>query len=283
MNKNAPLLTLSIFLLLAIPLYIYRPGPAERKVVRYDRIVSIVPSVTELLFAVGAGNQVVGVTNYCIYPPEAKEKEKIGDLVVNYEKIIALNPDVVMSSDRLVRKTNEELTKMGLTVVKTEANSFEEIAEQLRQLGRLTGHESKGEEVARKMMERVRAVEEQVKGKPQPTVFFETTFDPILTAGEDTYTGDAIRRAGGKNIMNDIDRPWAQVSWEVILKRDPDVILIAHEMKDRLKSRAGWSDLKAVKTGRVALVPKEEFVLPTPRLVKGLERAAKLFHEACKE
>ena len=83
--------------------------------------------------------------------------------------------------------------------------------------------------------------------------------------------------------MNDIDRPWAQVSWEVILKRDPDVILIAHEMKDRLKSRAGWSDLKAVKTGRVALVPKEEFVLPTPRLVKGLERAAKLFHEVCKE
>lgn len=274
MKKIAPVLALAFAAVLVYAHRSERPPGAER----YDRIVSIVPSVTELLFEVGAGDQVAGVTTYCAWPPEAERKEKIGDIVVNYEKVLALEPDAVFSS-RLAHPSNLALERMGVRVVRVDAESFEEIADQLRRLGRLTGHAERGEEAARRLRERVRAVEGRVQGKPRPSVFFESSFDPLWTAGPASYAGDAIRRAGGRNVMDDLPRPWAPVSWEVVLARDPDVILIAHGQTADLESRAGWSKLKAVKTGRVHRVPKESFIYPTPRLADGLELCARLFHE----
>ncbi|MHC4606614.1 MAG: ABC transporter substrate-binding protein [Planctomycetota bacterium] len=270
---------LLVLFLIALPIYVIRSGggaPAEE---RYDRIVSIAPSVTELLFAVGAGDQVVGVTRHCKYPPAAKEKDKVGDLVIDFEKLISLKPDVVFSSDSLARKTNLALRERGIRVVTVDARTFEEIAEQIRRIGRLTGHAEKGEEVAREMMERVRAVEERVTGKARPSVYVEVGYEPLWTAGPNSYAGDAVRRAGGRNIMFDLAKSWAPVSWEVVLARDPDVILIAHAQAENLELRAGWSGLKAVKAGRVHFVPEDAFHFPTPRLVRGLELAAKHFHE----
>lgn len=277
--KKSPLLFLALlFLVPLVVLYRHQTGRVASSEKRYQRIVSIVPSITELIFAAGAGDQLVGVTDYCTYPPEAKAKEKIGSIVVNYEKVIALKPDVVMSSEGLVHKTNEELRRTGLRVETFEPQSFEEIAATIRKIGHLTGHTEEAEANAREIISRVRKVEAAVRGKPQPTVFFESTYNPLWTAGPNSFPGDAIRRAGGKNIMIDLKNPWAQVSWEVVLKRDPDIILIAHTHTENMESRAGWSGLKAVKANRVYKVPSEEFVLATPRLVLGLERAARLFH-----
>ncbi len=252
--------------------------PAAPPAERYDRIVSIVPSVTEMLFAVGAGDQVVGVTTYCEHPPEAKAKEKVGDIVVNVEKVLALRPECVMSVERMTRETNRALEKRGIRVVEIYGESFEEIAAQLRRLGRLTGHPERGEEAARAIEARVRAVEERVKGKPAPSFFFESSFDPLWSVSPRGYAGDAIRRAGGRNVMDDLPGAWGMVSWEVVLKRDPDVIFIAHGQTKDLASRAGWANLKAVRAGRVHVVPKEAFIYPTPRLADGLELAARLLH-----
>jgi iron complex transport system substrate-binding protein len=263
----------------AVLVYATRGGPRP-SVERYDRIVSIVPSVTELLFAVGAGDQVVGVTTYCTWPPEARTKEKVGDLVLNFEKIAALRPDCVMSVGRMARDNNLALERMGIRVVEVYGESFEEIADQMRRLGRLTGHPERGEEEARRLMDRVRAVEERVRGKPAPRFYFESSFDPLWTATSKGYSGDAIRRAGGRNIFDDMPWTWGQISWELVLERDPDVIFIAHAEDARnLAARAGWERLKAVKSGRVHVVPKEAFVYPTARLVDGLELAAKHLHE----
>jgi len=220
----------------------------------------------------------VGVTTYCAYPTEAAGREKVGDIVVSYEKVLALSPDAVFSSNRLAGRTNEALIGMGFHVVAVDAESFEEIAREIRRLGDLTGHAGKAEEVAADMMRLVGAVEERVAGKGAPTVFFESATDPIWTAGPDSYPGDLIRRAGGRNILHDLGRPWGTVSWEIVLQRDPEIILIAHTQTENLESRAGWSSLRAVRNGRVHRVPKEEFIYPTPRLVAGLERAASLFH-----
>jgi iron complex transport system substrate-binding protein len=240
------------------------------------RIISLVPSATELLFEVGARDQVVGVTTSCLYPPEAQEKEKIGGLIVDIEKVLSLRPDLILSSP-IARKASGDLQRLGLRVVTIEANTFEEIAEQLRRVGGLTGHAQEGDVAADRLLARVRAVEARVGGLPPPTVFFETGGDPILTAGPRSYPGDALRRAGGQNIMYDLDRPWGTVSWEVVLKRDPEVILIAHASQ-ALPARAGWEKLRAVQAGRVHHVPKEAFYYPTPRLAEGLELAARLFH-----
>ncbi|MBI2931453.1 MAG: cobalamin-binding protein [Planctomycetes bacterium] len=255
-------------------------APRDPPPERYDRIVSIVPSVTEMLFAVGAGEQVVGVTTYCAYPPEAQSKEKVGDLTVNVERIVALKPDVVMTAEHMTRDACRALDRFGIRVLDVTAESLEEIAGQLQRLGRLTGHREQGEEAARRLLDRVRVVEEGVRGKPMPTVFVEFSSDPIWSVSSRGYAGDVIRRAGGRNIVEDLAGAWGAVSWEVVLSRDPDVILVAHDRTADVTSRPGWSGLKAVKGGRVHVVPKEAFVYPTARLADGLELAARLLHEA---
>lgn len=256
-----------------------RRPPVQDERVTCRRIVSLVPSATELLFAAGAGDRVVGVTTWCTYPPEARTREKIGDISVNFERVAALAPDLVVSVRSMAGEATGALERMGFRVETVDAESFEEIAQRLRRLGRLTGHEMEGDAAARAMIERVRRVEEAVRGKLQPTVFFEATAEPLWSGGPGSYAGDAIRRAGGRNIMTDMDRPWGPVSWEVVLERDPDVILIAHDGLERAQRRAGWAWLKAVKTGRVHVVPRDAFYYPTPRLVEGLEFAARVFHE----
>lgn len=276
MRRILPVVLGAVFLFVLV--YASRP---DRRISseRCGRIVSIVPSVTEMLFAVGAGDQVAGVTTYCDYPAEARAKEKIGDMRLNFEKVLALKPDVVMTVERMTRETCRALERMGIRVVDVYGESFEEIAEQLRRLGRLTGHPERGEEQARRLTERVRAVEERVRGRLQPSFFFESSFDPLWTVTSKAYSGDAIRRAGGRNIMDDVEGTWLEVSWEVVLAHDPDVIFIAHEQTSNLAGRAGWERLKAVKNGRVYVVPKEAFIYPTPRLADGLELAARLLHE----
>jgi iron complex transport system substrate-binding protein len=236
------------------------------------RIVSIIPSATELLFAVGAGEQVAGVTTYCDWPPEAKSKPKIGDIVVDYERLAMLKPDVVITYGSQTKKTSAEIEAKGYAVFSVEPHSFEEIIHALRTLGGLTGHEAEGERAAAALEARVRAV----VASPGPTFYFEHSAEPLGTTGPDTYTGDALRRAGGRNIFNG---GWHLIDWETVMASDPDVILIAHERRQGLENRAGWKNLRAVKTGRVHFVALEHYVYPTPRLADGLEEAARIFRE----
>jgi iron complex transport system substrate-binding protein len=236
------------------------------------RIVSIIPSATELLFDVGAGEQVAGVTTYCDWPPEAKAKPKIGDIVVNYERLATLKPDVVVTSWSQTKKTSAEIEGKGYALYSVEPHSFEEIIGSLRKLGHLTGHDHEGERVAATLEARVKAV----VAVPGPTVYFEHSPEPLGTTGPDTYTGDAIRRAGGRNIF---EGGWKLIDWEAVMARDPEVILIGHDRKQGLETRAGWNNLRAVKNKRVYFVAKEHFVYPTPRLADGLEEAARIFLE----
>lgn len=237
-----------------------------------QRIVSIIPSATELLFDIGAGPQVVGVTTYCDWPPEAKAKTKIGDIVVDYERLDMLRPQVVVTSWSLTKKTTGELERRGIPVYSVEPRSFAEIAASLRRLGELTGNVGPADRCAQALEARVSAVTPE----PGPTFYFEHTAEPLGTTGPDTYTGDALRRAGGRNIF---EGGWRLIDWEAVLAGDPDIILIAHDRTQGLENRAGWSHLRAVKNRRVYIVAKEHYVYPTPRLADGLEEAARIFHE----
>jgi iron complex transport system substrate-binding protein len=236
------------------------------------RIVSIIPSATELLFAVGAGEQVAGVTTYCDWPPEAKAKPKIGDIRVDYEKLAMIRPDVVVTSWSTTKKASGEIEGKGIPLFSVEPHSFEEIIASLRNLGALTGHDAEGERAAAALEARVKAV----VASPGPTVYIEHSPEPLGTTGPDSYMGDAIRRAGGRNVF---DGGWRLVDWESVMARDPEVILIAHDRKTGYESRAGWDKLRAVKNKRVYFVAKEHYLYPTPRLADGLEEAARIFRE----
>ena len=237
-----------------------------------QRIVSIIPSTTELLFAVGAGDQVAGVTTWCDWPPEAKAKPKIGDIVVDYERLAGLKPDVVVTYWTQTKKTGADIESKGIPVFSVEPHSFEEIIRSLRMLGKLTGHEAEGEKAAASLEARVKAV----VAEPGPTVYFEHSPEPLGTTGPESYLGDALRRAGGKNIF---DGGWHLIDWETVMSRDPEIMLIAHDRRQELENRAGWKNLKAVKNKRVYFVAKEHYLYPTPRLADGLEEAAKIFRE----
>jgi iron complex transport system substrate-binding protein len=236
------------------------------------RIVSIIPSATELLFAVGAGEQVVGVTTYCDWPPEAKAKEKIGNIVVDYERLATLRPDLVVTLWSLTRKAAAEIEAKGYPVFSVESRSLDEIISSLRTVGALTGHEAHAQKCAAALEARVKAVSRE----PGPTFYFEHSAEPLGTAGPETYTGDALRRAGGRNIFDD---GWKLIDWESVMARDPEIILIAHDRKEDFEKRAGWNRLRAVINKRVYFVRKEHFVYPTPRLADGLEEAAGIFRE----
>jgi len=236
------------------------------------RIVSIIPSTTELLYAVGAGDQIAGVTTYCDWPPEAKAKPKIGDIVVDFERLATLKPDVVVTSWSTTRKVSSEIEGKGYALFSVEPHSFDEIIGSLRKLGALTGHDAEGEKAAASLEARVKAV----AAPPGPTVYIEHCPEPLGSTGPGTYMGDAVRRAGGRNVF---EGGWLLIDWEAVMSRDPEVILIAHERKTGYEQRAGWANLRAVKNKRVYFVAKEHFLFPTPRLADGLEEAARIFRE----
>jgi len=247
-------------------------GKTVRIVYPPRRIVSIIPSTTELLYAVGAGDQIAGVTTWCDWPPEAKSKPKIGDIVVDYEKLATLKPDVVVTYWSQTKKTSADIESKGIPLFSVEPHSFEEIIQALRMLGSMTGHEAEGERAAAELEARVKAV----VAAPGPTVYFEHSPEPLGTTGPDTWAGDAIKRAGGRNIF---DGGWHLIDWEEVMKRDPDIILMTHDRKEALERRAGWNNLRAVKNKRVYFVAKANYLYPTPRLVNGLEEAARIFRE----
>jgi iron complex transport system substrate-binding protein len=237
------------------------------------RIVSLAPSTTELLYEVGAGDQIAGVTAYCDFPPAARTKPRVGDLVLDPERLSALRPDLIVTSWTLSPKTSSDLETRGYAVFGVDPQSFEEIELALETLGRITGHEREGRTAAEALRARVQAIH----AADGPTFYFEHSADPLGTTGPDTYTGRALRRAGGRNIF---EGGWHNaIDWEVVMARDPEVILIAHDRRESLERRAGWKELRAVRKGRVYFVPKEHYVYPTPRLAEGLEEAWRLFHE----
>jgi iron complex transport system substrate-binding protein len=239
------------------------------------RVVSILPSATELLYRIGAGDRVAGVTTYCLYPPEAASKPKVGSIVVDGEALAAIRPDVIFTCERMTRQSTAELEGRGYAVFSIDPSTFEEIAAALRLLGEICGRAEAGAKAADELLARVRAAEAKVPPGPGPTVYFEHSAEPLGTSGPESCAGEAVRRAGGRLVF---EGGWRMIDWESVLDRDPEVILVSHGRREGLERRPGWAGLRAVKSGRVHLVEKNGFLFHTPRLVDGLEEAVRVLH-----
>lgn len=258
------------------------PGPAQR-------IVSMAPSNTEILYAVGAGDQVIGRDDFSDYPAEAQELPTIGGNFSGYnnEAIVALQPDLVLVAEINTPEQVQALEDLGLAVYYLKNPlDLEGMYANLETIATMTGHTTETEALVSELKERVAAVDsalQEVEGRPK--VFYELDItDPNApyTAGPGNFIDLLIDMAGGQNIGSVLDSPWAQISAEELLVQDPEVIVLGDSnygvTPETVAQRPGWGQIQAVKDGRVYPFDDNLVSRPGPRWVDGLESMAKLLH-----
>jgi len=248
-------------------------------------IVSLSPANTEILYALGLGNKVVGVTEFCNYPPEAQERPKVGGFAdVNTEKVVELEPDLILASNIHIAEVVPALEKLGLTVVVIDPPDIPAVLEGIKFVGKITGKEEEAEALTAEMQKRIDAVAEAVKGREKPRVFWEISSD-LWTAGPGSFINDLIVLAGGGNIASEAEAPWVQLSNEAIIAADPEVIFLADhpfgETAETVATRPGWDKISAVVNNRIVELTETEIDVvsrPGPRVVDALELIAKALH-----
>lgn len=250
---------------------------------RPKRFVSLAPANTEILFALGLGEQVVGVTTYCDYPPEAKKKEKVGDFAnPNIEKIISLRPDLVLATSGIQGPVVERLDKAGVPVVVVDPKSVDALLEDLRRIGILAGRRAEAMRLIADMNKRVAAVRTKLAtAESHPRVFYEVYSEPLMTVGALGVVNELITIAGGRNVAGDIRKDFPQFGLETLIQKDPEVYIASTgsmATPDAISKRAGWQRLSAVRAGRVHVIDENILNRPGPRLVDGLEELARLIH-----
>ncbi len=250
-----------------------------------QRIVSLAPSITEILYALNLGDRVAGVTEFCNYPPEATEKPKVGGFSdVNMEKLLEAQPDLVLAASIHIPQVVPELEKLGLPVLVVDAHDFPGVLESIRLVGKATGAEEASEALTAQMQERADKVAQAVAGRPRPRVYWE--LDPTLwTVGPGSFVQDLIERAGGENIAANAEAAWVQLSAEAIIAADPEVIFLADhpwgESAETVRARPGWEKISAVVNGRIVELTQEQTDIvsrPGPRVVDALELIARALH-----
>jgi iron complex transport system substrate-binding protein len=249
-----------------------------------ERIISLAPSITETIYALGQQDKLVGDTNYCDYPAAATEKPHIGAVLnPGIEQIVALKPDLVIgSAEANRRETADQLAHLGIPLYGLSDKSVDDVLKSIRDLGVLLDSGPQANTLASSLEDRVQAVEHRVTGRPRPRVLFVTWYQPLITVGAHSFVADVIRRAGGQSISNDLPGEWPRLSLEAVLARHPDVILLpkSHTYTpslDEFKTLPGWRELAAVKAGRLYFI-SDTIVRPCPRLVDSLEEVAAILH-----
>lgn len=256
-------------------------GPAQR-------VVSLAPSNTEILFAVGAGSQVVGRDQLSDYPEAAKAVTDIGSTydALATETIVSLKPDLVLAAEVNTPEQVKSLEDIGLTVYYLKnPTTLDEMYGNMQVVAKLTGHESEAATAIDKLKARVAAVDAKIATVTErPAVFYELdSTDPAkpYTAGKGTFLTLLLERAGGRNIAGDLNG-YPQLSLEQVVAADPDFIILGDSAygvtPESVASRPGWGNLSAVKNHNVFPFDDDLASRPGPRLVDGLEQFAKLLH-----
>ena len=260
-------------------------GPAQH-------IVSLAPSSTEILFAIGAGKQVIGRDRNSDYPEDAKKIADIGgsDIgsKVNAEAILALKPDLVLAADITPPEQIKILEDLGITVfMLPNPTDLDGMYANLRSAAQLSGHVAETETLIGSLQMRVKDVQGKLANVPEkPLVFYEidsTDAKAPWTSGPGTFIDTLIGMAGGRNIGSSLQDPWSQISLEELVRQDPDVIVLGDAVwggitPELVKQRAGWENMSAVKDGNIFPFDDNLLSRPGPRLVDGLEALAKLLH-----
>jgi len=249
-----------------------------------QRIVSLAPNVTEILFVLGLESRVVGVTSYCDFPEAAKAKDKVGDtLQPNLEKIISLKPDlVVVSTASQLENLTRRLDQLAIPVYVTNPRAVREVAASIRSLGEVTGTSERARELAEEMENRIDAVERRVGGLTRPRVLYVLQIGPLITAGRNTFINDLINIAGGKSISAEETADYPQFSRETVVARAPEIIVApsSHGVEFVKESdlRRDFATTPAIRSNRIVWVIPDLVDRPGPRIIEGLEQLAEGLH-----
>jgi len=249
------------------------------------RIISMAPSNTEILFALGLGNKVVGVSSFCDFPEAAKNKDKIGDFMApNIEKILLLKPDLVLAGGGVQKDLAIKLSAMGIPTLTFYPKNINEMLMDIVLIGKASGKETEALVYIEKLKARMEKVKSEAgKINKKPKVYFEIWSQPFTTAGKGSFVEELITIAGGVNIFSETDKTFPEISGEEIIKRDPEIIITAYmgkkgKMKKEIAKRSGWAGVSAVKEGRIYDNIDSDILLRSgPRLVNGLEALSKVF------
>jgi len=237
-----------------------------------QRIISLTPHLTELLFAVGAGAQLVGVDSASDYPKAAQALPRVGDYSrINFERILALKPDLVIVWVGGNRAADiHGLNKMGLPVLHTQATRLDDVARLLRLIGRVSGHAGAGEAAARDYSARLDGLRVRDTQKPPVSVFYQVWDRPLMTVGSTHWISDALALCGARNVFADLRGLSPVVSREAVLSRAPELIVSGSDAPDMRRQWQRFASLPAVKNQAFVRVDADLLHRPTPRLVEGV-------------
>ncbi len=243
------------------------------------RIVSLAPNITEILFAIGAGAQVVGVTDHCDHPPAARRIARVGGFInPSLERVVALSPDLVLATADGNRAADvERLTSLGVTVHVIDTRRLDDVLRAIGEIARLAGRDREAGRIVASLAKRRRAVSNR-RGRGRPSVLLLVGVHPLVGVGPGTFLDDLLSEAGGRNALAASPVRYPLLSPEGLLAAAPEVIVVnameAGDAADLAQSIPGWSDLGAVRSGRVHLLGDDTLLRPGPRIVDGLERLA---------
>lgn len=248
------------------------------------RVLSLAPSLTEMLFAIGLDEQIVGVTNFCNYPPAAAGKPKVGYTQPNLESLLALSPDMVAAPGELLRA--DVLAKLEALKVPTfifEAKSLEHVLAHIHTLGRIFERSSAADALTRHMRERIAEVSRRVQTVERKRVLYVLSSHPLITVGPNSYIHQMIELAGGINVAAGTSGAYPRLSMETVLEKDPEILVFPvgstesvpeHEQQTWKR----WTGLSAVQHHRLHVVSSDALNRPGPRVVDGLEQLAQVIH-----
>jgi len=247
-----------------------------------QRIVSLAPANTEIVFAIGAGDKLVAGTTYDDYPAQAKSLPKIGDFnAPNIEKTASYRPDLVLAAGGIQDKLRSKLESLGMKVYVVDPKTYDGTIQTIENIGKLAGAEAGAGQVGDKMTAAQQTVQAAVADLPKKTTFLEIYSKPLMTAGKATYIDDMIGIAGGDNIGAQAGAGFPNFSTEVLVKDDPQVYIADSGSMSKpgdINQRAGFSALTAVKDGHVYVIDDDTIARPGPRLALGLLALARDIH-----
>jgi len=259
---------------------------AGRKVTlpaQIDRVISLAPNLTEIVYAVGAGERLVGNTTFCNYPPEAKNVAKVGDtLQPSIERILALRPQLVLvSTASQLEAFTTQLNEQQIAVYITDPHDLEGVFRSILNVGDLLNESNRAAELVKQLRARTETVERTVAGRPRVSVFFQLSGQPLYTAGKTSFVTNLIERASGRSVTADVNEAWPRLSDEAALASRPEAIIMLSGAMGATANAQVASSLRnspAVQNGRVYVIDGDLLTRPGPRLVDGLEQIARALH-----
>jgi iron complex transport system substrate-binding protein len=246
------------------------------------RIVCLAPSVTDAVYALGAGQDVIAISDYTHYPPEALKKPSVGStLTPSVETILALKPDLVLGIHTPGQlQSADAITRLGVPIYFVDPQGISGILRSVTDFGQVLNRQPQAAQLVHSLEARIEAVRTRVQGKAPTRVFMPLWYDPIITIGRHAFITELIADAGGRSITDDLAQDWPQVSMEAVIARAPDNLLLVRDGKltlDLLQNKPGWSTLAAVRERRTFFVD-DSIDLPSPIAIQALEELARQFH-----